>query len=695
MRLIIAEKPSMARDIARAVGNASQRDGYLECRSNTLVTWCYGHLLEQAPPEEYDPAFKSWDKSAEQLPIVPSEWKLRIKRARECRPGDYRPDKGAKIQLETIKRLALQSTEIVHAGDAGREGQLLVQEVLDYLSVRNKAVRRLWLSSLTEEAIGKALAQMRDNQSYRPLHDAALARSRADWLIGMNLTRAMTVNANRQGLGRTIHVGRVQTPTLAIVVERDREIDSFVPKDYFVPVVVVRHSNGTFEAKWIPREDAPLDPEGRLLSRDFARRLVAMLSGVSGTVSEYESQIKNKAPPLPFSLTSLQRRASARFGFSAEHTLDVAQRLYEGPKLITYPRTECAYLTLDLLKEAGATLKVLAAVGYEAAAGANSALRSAAWNDEKVGEHHAIIPTGRSADIGKLDDDERAIFGLIVEAYIRQFYPPKRYEARSAIVEAGRERWRASGSVVIEPGWTAVRVLGIGAGVSEPCDDEDDTALPEMHKGDGVTCIEARVDAKKTEPPPRFTDGTLVDAMESVHRFVTHAEIKKRLKETSGLGTVATRANIIEHLVDRGYLARKKRQLISTPLGRELIDLVPAPLREPGLTAFWEEQLDAIAKGNAPADQFMASQVKILRRLIQDAFGSKFTGGVAPTKCPQCSSLMKRRTSKGNKNFSFWVCEEVRHGRTLLFVDEGGTPGREFGGEALRQTARSHARFQG
>ncbi len=647
MRLFIAEKPSLARAIAGVIGEKQKKQGYIECKDDNIVTWCFGHLLEQAEPHEYDPKYKKW--RADTLPIIPNEWKVFPKK-----------DKGVKEQINLIKRLCDRADSLVNAGDPDREGQLLVDEVLEFLGVRKKC-DRIWLASLDDKSVKKALGSIFDNGKCRNLRDAALARSRADWLIGMNLTRAFTLGGDS-----LVSVGRVQTPTLSLVVKRDREIENFVPKDYFIPTVFVKHKNGEFKSSWLPKEDAPgLDENGLLIDRKVAGDLIQKVKDASGNVVQVSNKEKSKAPPLPHNLSSLQKTASDKLGFKADETLRIAQGLYE-KQLTSYPRTDCRYLPEEQFGEAGGILSALSRANVFGAQGANPDLKSLAWNTKKITAHHAIIPTGEMFD---MSDKDRRIYDLIALAYIQQFYPNQKYITQNIIMNISEEDWKATGQKIIDPGWTTLTRR-----------EKEEPSLPEVQKGDGVKCIDTEIKEKKTQPPARFTDGSLIEAMGNIHKFVEDQRVKKKLKENAGIGTEATRAGIIETLVKREYLSRQGKKVISTDFGREIVDQLPAFLKDPGTTALWEDKLEDILNGSIGLKEFMDDQTNVLPKMVDVALKTQIGGGHNghgnSYKCPLCEQPLKRMQSKKNKKIHFWVCQSRTEGH--IFSDENGKPGKSF-----------------
>lgn len=632
MRVVIAEKPSVAKGIAPFFGASKSGNGCVE-GNGVAVTWCFGHLFEQAPPEAYDPAYKKW--RAEDLPIAPGQWKLEAK-------------SDAKKQLSVIGKLLKQAKEVIHAGDPDREGQLLVDEVLEHFGYKGP-VKRLWLAALDDASIKKAIGGMRPGDEYKSLGAAAEARSRADWLVGMNLSRAYTIAGRASGHDGVLSVGRVQTPTLALIVRRDLEIEQFKPRDYFVPLATFRHANGAFKATWQAREGVPgLDEEGRLIDASIANALVAKVTGKPGVIAKYEQKAGKETAPLPFSLSELQKACSAKWGLGAQQVLDIAQALYETHKVTSYPRTDCGYLPESQHADAARLLGALQKK-FSFAKGANASIRSAAFNDKKVTAHHGIVPTGVLP--GSLSDAEAKVYELICKHYVAQFYPDHEYLSTSVEVICEGETFKATGRVPTKPGW---KVIFNGTTEDEAGDASEE--LPQMRQGEVAQCVSATAEAKQTKPPARFSDGTLVAAMTNIHKFVTDTEIKKRLRETQGIGTEATRAGIIETLLKRGFVQKKGKHLISTPQGRALVAaLGSSQVADPGMTGLFEQALEMVVDGKLDPNRFLASQVAWLKEQIGQALSSSI-GGAAPApavKCPTCGKPMRKRAgAKG----AFWGC---------------------------------------
>ncbi|MGO1626547.1 MAG: DNA topoisomerase III, partial [Halomonadaceae bacterium] len=573
MRLIIAEKPSLARAIADALPDRARREDGALHSGDTVVTWCLGHLLEQAPPEAYDPADKQW--RLDRLPIVPATFK-------------HVPRPKARSQLAVIRRLLKRADSVVHAGDPDREGQLLVQEVIDYLGYRGP-VKRLLVNDLNRPAVKKALTRLADNADFAPLYRAARARSQADWLYGINLTRAWTLTGRQAGHDGVLSVGRVQTPVLGLIARRDAAIREFVPYPFYPLWVDAAVAGGELRAWWVPNATHRLDEKGRLLDRAPADALARALPGGEGRVARLEQQEKRQAPPLPYSLSALQVDAARRYGLSAKAVLDTCQALYERHRLITYPRSDCRYLPRAHLAEAQQTLEGACRSDPTLAGwldGADFNLRSKAWDDKKVGAHHALAPSGKTPDFDRLSTSEGKVFRLIARNLLAQFYPPLVTFNTKAELTFAHKTFRASGQQVLDPGWKPLFTSR-----------EQAPPLPPLQEGESCRALDAGVEARETRPPEPFTDASLIKAMMNISRYVDNPEVKRTLRDTDGLGTEATRAGILETLVARGYLVRRQKALRATRLGSALIGALPEAVATPERTAQWEQRLSAIAEG--------------------------------------------------------------------------------------------------
>lgn len=612
MRLFIAEKPSVAKAIVAELGCVTRGDGFITCKDGSVVTWCFGHLLEQAEPDAYLPddvprtkkGSKVW--RFEDLPIYPKNWKLLPKN-----------DKGVKKQLATIGKLLKKASLVVHAGDPDREGQLLVDEVLEHFRYTGR-VQRYWVSAQDSASIRKGLTNLRDNETFDGMRLAALGRSRADWLLGMNLSRAYTLARQAQGKKELIAVGRVQTSTLALVAKRDVAIRDFKPVPYFV--IKARLGGGKpFTAVWEPEESqAGIDEQKRLVDRCIAAALQQRLKAVGqATVVRCSRTPKKIAQPKAFSLADIQLGASNQFGFSAEKTLNLCQSLYETHKATSYPRTDCSFLPESQYADAKNVLAAIAKTMPPLAglvAKCDCSIQSPTWNDKKITAHHGIIPTQQAADGSKFSDDERKIYRLIAERYLSNFLPAHEYLACSIELRIATERFSAKGRLVTKPGWKVVT-----SAADEDKADDEGQALPELKSGlqlpvSGIDCEEER-----TKPPAAFTEGTLIRAMENIHQAVNDPQSKKFLKEGDGIGTPATRAAIIAELKRKKYLEVKGKKIVATELGLHLLQVVPDVMKNPVLTALFERILREVEAGNVPLDVFIEKQKQLvineLRRL--------------------------------------------------------------------------------
>lgn len=648
MRLIIAEKPSVAQAIAGVLGGARKSDGFIECAGSTRVTWCFGHLLEQAPPEDYVDGGRV---KVEHLPVIPSAWKLSPR------------DGGAGKQVKVIRDLLKDATEVVNAGDADREGQLLVDEVLLFLNWKGKT-SRLWLSSLDDASVRKALSDIKPNAILRPLYDSALARQRADWLLGMNCSIALSRNLQAAGVQGSWSVGRVQTPTLALLVDRKREIEHFKPCDFYQ---VIGHLDGGIKASWQTPNDLT-DEDGRLLDRAKADEIARRITGKAARVTQFTRKAGERAAPMPYTLGALQKVASSRLGLSAKDTLAAAQELYEA-KVTTYPRTDCSYLPVEMHGDAA---RILKAIGAEGVTGLDASRRHAAWNTAKVEAHHGIIPTGQNPDAANLSANAKRVFDLVRESYIRLFMPPEQFETREARFDIDGLPFRSSARIVLDPGWTR-----LGGKDEDDSQDEAPASLPDLREGESRTCERGDVQAKRTTPPKPYTDGTLIAAMTGVHKLVTDPKLKARLKETSGLGTEATRASMIEVLITREYAERRKKEIHPTDRGVQLIDMlrkVAPDLVDPGTTALQEDALADIAAGRAALAAFMQVQVDATREFSRTLLEGKLTDAqLVVHACPACGGARcVQRTSKAGSVYHRCLdCEAA-------FGDDGGKPGKRF-----------------
>ena len=663
-RLFIAEKPSMGRAIAQgleALGNKSRSaDGCIHVGSDT-VTWLFGHILEQYSPDEYDEKYKRWH--IEDLPIVPSVWKLKVK-----------PD--AKKQYKIVSALAKEADEIVHAGDPDREGQLLVDELLAHIGVlKTKPVKRILLNALDVKSVQEALRHIRPNDEFVGLRNSALARSRADWLIGMNLSRIYTILARSAGYDSVVNVGRVKTPTMGLVVRREIEIRTFKPVTFFTPQVEFRHANGSFRAKWKAQEQDDVDEEGRILKKDLAEEILTASSVPPAKIESVEQKKGTSPQRLPYSLSALQIDAGKIFGYSPQEVLDTQQALYE-KKLTSYPRSDCDYLPENQFGDAAAILKNLAAADSSLERfieKADLSIKSRAWNDKKISAHHAIVPTTVETKLSDLSEKEKNLYMLIAKSYIAQFYPAQEFLSTKVELSAGGEMFTASGKVILQQGWKSL--YQNDAKKDDVENEEEQQSLPDMQQGDSVEFAGGKIVEGVTKPPARFTPATLLKAMKEIHKYVHDKELAASLKECSGIGTEATRAGMIDELEKRGFIKKAGKNFVPTEIASSMCRILPESLIYPDLTARWEDALDKIGKKEMSLADFGAQQKRFLDELLAGAKEAKIPPPRNLPLCPACKKPLRRRKSK--KGTWFWSCSGYPD-CTKAFADERGKPGKEW-----------------
>ncbi|MBH9407384.1 DNA topoisomerase III [Pseudomonas aeruginosa] len=641
MRLFLCEKPSQGKDIGRILGATQRGEGCLN-GSGVTVTWCIGHLVEAAAPEVYDAALKRW--SLEQLPIIPQQWRVEVK------------PKTA-TQFKVVKALLAKATHLVIATDADREGELIAREIIDLCGYRGP-IERLWLSALNDASIRTALAKLRPSAETLPMYYSALARSRADWLVGMNLSRLFTVLGRQAGYAGVLSVGRVQTPTLKLVVDRDREIAAFVSVPYWAIDVSLSAGGQTFTAQWVA-PDASADDAGRCLQQPIAQQAAQQIRAAgSAQVVSVETERVREGPPLLFDLGTLQEVCSKQLGLDVQETLEIAQALYETHKATTYPRSDSGHLPESMFAEVPTVLDSLLKTDPTLApimGQLDRTQRSRAWNDSKVTAHHGIIPTLEPANLSAMSEKEQAVYRLIRAHYLAQFLPHHEFDRTVADLSCGQQKLVATGKQVVVKGWRLV----LAEPEREGSADEDGDAprsqvLPALR--DGMACQVAGADIKalKTMPPKPYTQGELVKAMKGVARFVTDPRLKQKLKDTTGIGTEATRANIISGLIARGYIVKKGRSIRASDAALTLIDAVPAAIADPGTTAVWEQTLDMIEAGQLTLDVFIGKQAAWISQLIAQ-YGSTSLSIKVPQgpACPQCGAPTRQRTGKSGP---FWSC---------------------------------------
>lgn len=656
MRLFIAEKPSMGAEIAKVLGSAQRENGYFKI-GNDVVTWAFGHILKQLDPDEYDPKYKIW--KADDLPIFP-EWKLKV--VQDC-----------KAQFTIIKKLIGEADEIVNAGDPDREGQLLIDEILTHVKT-SKPVQRLLLNALDEKSIRAALGDLRDNRDFIGLKNSAMGRSRADWLVGINLTRAYTLAARRAGHSDVLQIGRVKTPTMALVVRREEEIQTFKPVTHYQLKVNWLYDNAVISSLWQPDETIALDPENRLLDRFVAESTLRKIKTISGyksaAVSKLEKKEKKEAQRLPYSLSALQIEAGKRYGYDPQLVLNTMQQLYE-KKLTTYPRSDCDFLPENQFSAAAQILKNLQEnVSVEEfpilVQKADLSIKSRCWNDKKISAHHAIIPTSVPCKFAELTDEQQCLYYMVSQAYLAQFYPVHVYESTKLWIECADEVFTATGKMIKELGWK-----GIYPHKNKEEGEEDSAALPDIYEGETVKYQEGEILEKITTPPKRFTTASLLQAMKEIHKYVKDPDMKMQLKSVSGIGTEATRAGIIDELTKKGFLLVEKKQLHPTDKAKMMVQFLPDSLTYPDTTAIWEEQLEQVEKQELSLTAFCEKQKSIIVTLMSTATNLQIEAASDAVSCPICGGYLQRRKWK---NGFFWGCMNYPD-CTSAFPDEKGKPG--------------------
>ncbi|MCX7921111.1 MAG: DNA topoisomerase III [Clostridia bacterium] len=631
--LIIAEKPSVARDIAKVM-NCSQKGNGCLIGPKYIVTWALGHLVTLADPEAYGDKYKTWN--LETLPMLPDKMQLVV-------------IKETSKQFNAVRDLMKRDDvdELVIATDSGREGELVARWIIVKAGFK-KPIKRLWISSQTDRAIKEGFANLKPGREYENLYMAAQCRAEADWLIGLNVTRALTCKYNAQ-----LSAGRVQTPTLAMIVQRENEIKKFVPKDYWTISAKV---NG-FTIQWQEKGSG----QTRIFNKPKADEVVSRVNGQTGEIIEVKKEGKKELPPLAYDLTELQREANRRYGYSAKKTLSIMQRLYETHKLVTYPRTDSRYITEDMVPTLPERLKSISIGPYAEAA--RNVLRNKInvskrfVDNTKVTDHHAIIPTEQYVNLGELNSEERNVYDLIVKRFIAVLNPPFEYEQTTVKVDVKGEVFYAKGKIVKAKGWKSVYEGQSDADEEE--DDEDrDQSLPDIKKGQALKLLSVKAVNGKTKPPARYNEATLLSAMEHPGKFIENEAMREAMENTSGLGTPATRADIIEKLFDSFYMERRGKEIFPTSKGIQLIDLVPSDLKSPELTAKWEQQLSLVSKGKTNAGKFIGEMKSYASKLVSNVIASTEVfkhDNLTREKCPECGKYLLEVNGKKGKML---VCQD-------------------------------------
>lgn len=630
--LVLAEKPSVGRELARVLKCGRKSDGCL-IGDKYIVTWALGHLVTLADPEAYGEEYKTW--SLETLPMLPGKMKLEV-------------IKQTSKQYSIVKR-QLRSSEvgsIIIATDAGREGELVARWIIEKSGVK-KPIKRLWISSQTDKAIKEGFQKLRDGKEYYNLYMAAQARAEADWLVGLNVTRALTCKFNAQ-----LSAGRVQTPTLALLVQRENEIKKFVPKEYYT----IEADIGKLFVSW-RNKDGGLST----FDRDKAERISKEIKGKPFKLTSLRSSDKQTYAPMLYDLTELQRDANRLYGYSPKQTLNIMQKLYEQHKALTYPRTDSRYLTDDIVPTLNERLRAVTVGDTKSAAEdilrKKQKINKSCINNSKVSDHHAIIPTEQKVPMISLSTEEKRIYNLVVRRFLACFLEPYKYKQIKAEFECGSEKFTAGGKEEVSLGWKAV--------YSSDCSfDDEDTAgaqerkqiLPNMKYSDEFICKNTFVKSGKTKPPARYTEATLLSAMENPSRFVNDKNMKEYLG--GGLGTPATRADIIEKLYSSFYVEKQGNSMVPTSKGVQLIDLVPPDLKEPLLTAKWEQELEKISKGKTQKQKFINEIEKYSADLVKTVKNSSAEykhDNMTKKTCPECGKYLLEVNGKKGKML---VCQD-------------------------------------
>ncbi|MED3908153.1 DNA topoisomerase III [Peribacillus simplex] len=633
--VVLAEKPSVGRDIAKVLNCGKKGNGFFE-GEQYIVTWALGHLVTHADPESYDEKYKTW--RLEDLPMLPPTLKLVV-------------IKQSGKQFQSVKTQLNRNDvkDVIIATDAGREGELVARWILEKANVK-KPIKRLWISSVTDKAIKDGFKKLKDGKEYENLFASAVARAEADWIVGMNATRALTTKHNAQ-----LSCGRVQTPTLAMIAKKEEEIKQFQPKKYY-GVSAIAESN--LRLIWQDAQTKDI----RTFDKNRAEKVLAAVKGKSAEVVEVNKSHKKSFAPSLYDLTELQRDANKKFGYSAKETLSIMQRLYESHKVLTYPRTDSRFLSTDLVDTLKERLQAVSIKPY--AQYASRILRSpikankSFVDDSKVTDHHAIIPTEQTPLPGKLSDKESKIYDLVVKRFLAVLMPPFEYEQTTITAKMGQETFMAKGKVVLKSGWKEVYDHQFDE--EEAKDGLAEQLLPNVQKGDSLTISTVKQTEGETKPPEPFNEGSLLSAMENPARFMAgeSKELIKTLGETGGIGTVATRADVIEKLFNSFLIEKRGKGLHVTSKGKQLLQLAPEDLRSPALTAQWEQKLTAIAIGKLPKQAFIGDMRAYAKNIVHEIKNSdqKFKhDNVSGTKCPDCGKLMLEVNSKKGKML---VCQD-------------------------------------
>ena len=647
--LVLAEKPSVGRDLARVLGARRNGNGCIS-GDKYVITWALGHLVTLCDHEYYGAQYKTWNLDT--LPMLPKKMELNV-------------IKDTSKQYGIVKNLMRdpQINEIIIATDAGREGELVARWIIEKAGIR-KPIKRLWISSQTDKAIKEGFAKLQNGSAYENLFHSAKCRAEADWLVGLNVTRALTCKFNAQ-----LSAGRVQTPTLALMTQREDEIRKFVPKDYYT---ISAKLNG-FNATW-----RDIKGQVRLYDENAAAEIQKKVKSTDFRVCDLKKDIKRESAPLLYDLTELQRDANKRYGFSAKKTLNIMQKLYEIHKILTYPRTDSRYLTTDIIPTLTERLKSIAIGPY--AERAKEIIRNKYTipkkfaDNAKVSDHHAIIPTEQYVNLSNLEADEKYIYDLVVKRFLSAFLGDFVYEQLTVTLKAGNEFFGARGKMVQSKGWKAVYDRQIAD--NDDSEDEKEQELPPIKRDEIFKAHDVKVINGKTKPPSRYTEATLLSAMEHPGKFIADSKMREIIDSTSGLGTPATRAEIIERLLSAFYVERRGNSLVPTSKGIQLINIVPPDLKEPELTAKWERELLAISKGKADRTVFMNNIRSYTTSLVGKVIASENNfrhDNLSGEKCPNCDKMLLEVNGKKGKML---VCQDRECGyrKSVSFISHVKCP---------------------
>jgi DNA topoisomerase-3 len=647
MKLYIAEKPSVGAAIAEVLGIVKKGKGFIQCKDNQVVTWCVGHLLELFSAADYDPTLKVW--ALESLPINPSVWKSKV-------------SSGTKEQFNTVKGFLDKADLVYHAGDTDRAGAMIVDEVINFCNYKGKKVRLL-INDLNAKSVRKALDNIKPHSLTYGMTKAAAARMRADWLVGINLTVAYTVKSKSESV---ISIGRVQTPVLSLIVQRDSDIENFKSKPFYSLTAELLSKQGGVNMGWMPiLNDTDFDDNNRFIKKEKVLDIHSkIIKADNATVTSAEKKNKKYSPPSLFSLSTLQQAANKKFKYPIKEILDITQSLYQNKRVVTYPRTDCSYAPEDYHLDAANIIEVISKEHDYKNFEFDYSLKTKSFDDSKITAHHAIIPTGQKAQ--NLTEKEANIYKMICDQFVCQFMGDCLAEEIKVEVDFGIEnsKFGAKGETILKKGFTSLTGL------------KSDSVLPPLNIGDTLQLKNLLVDTKKTTAPLNFTDSSLLAAMTGISKYVTDPDIKKILKETDGLGTEATRAEIVETIIKRGYVTRVKNSLVSTELGRAIVANIPKILTNPDTTALWEKILTDIEQDNMSVTDYLNGVVEYVNDILSELnnfnIDKKLVSTEKPT-CPTCNKNYLNRI-KGNDGF-FWGCSGFKTEECkATFKDNKGKP---------------------